>query len=473
MNAILTMSSFIFPLITFPYVSRILLPEGTGKVSFAASIVNYFLLLAQLGIPTYGIRTCAKIREDKDKLNKTIQEIFKISFIMCIFSYTIFLILLYCVPRLWQEKELMLVTSTSILFTTIGVEWVFKALEMYSYITWRSVAFKCIALAAMFLLIHGQEDYIIYGAVSIFASSASNILNFVYLHQLVDLKNHYKLELSNHIKPIFIFLCIQKLVKNILKVRFALVISMLGFMKTDMDVGYYNAAVKIKTILVSIVSSLGAVLLPRVTVYIENNDQQKFRNISVKAMQFVLLVAIPMMVYFILFAKPCVLLLSGTEYENAILPMQLMMPTLLCIGLTNIMGMQIMVPLGREIKVLVSVVIGAVVDLLLNIVLISRYSVAGAAIGTMVAEIAVLIYQYLSDNKLFYSLFCQLHIWKIVLSTIFASCVSSQFIKWEKNNITILIVSSICFVAVYLGSLIFLRETSIMELANMMKKKRY
>ena len=156
MNAILTMSSFIFPLITFPYVSRILLPEGTGKVSFAASIVNYFLLLAQLGIPTYGIRTCAKIREDKDKLNKTIQEIFKISFIMCIFSYTIFLILLYCVPRLWQEKELMLVTSTSILFTTIGVEWVFKALEMYSYITWRSVAFKCIALAAMFLLIHGQ-----------------------------------------------------------------------------------------------------------------------------------------------------------------------------------------------------------------------------------------------------------------------------------------------------------------------------
>ena len=248
---------------------------------------------------------------------------------------------------------------------------------------------------------------------------------------------------------------------------------MLGFMKTDMDVGYYNAAVKIKTILVSIVSSLGAVLLPRVTVYIENNDQQKFRNISVKAMQFVLLVAIPMMVYFILFAKPCVLLLSGTEYENAILPMQLMMPTLLCIGLTNIMGMQIMVPLGREIKVLVSVVIGAVVDLLLNIVLISRYSVAGAAIGTMVAEIAVLIYQYLSDNKLFYSLFCQLHIWKIVLSTIFASCVSSQFIKWEKNNITILIVSSICFVAVYLGSLIFLRETSIMELANMMKKKRY
>ena len=97
--------------------------------------------------------------------------------------------------------------------------------------------------------------------------------------------------------------------------------TMLGFMKTDMDVGYYNAAVKIKTILVSIVSSLGAVLLPRVTVYIENNDQQKFRNISVKAMQFVLFVAIPMMVYFILFAKPCVLLLSGTEYENAILPM--------------------------------------------------------------------------------------------------------------------------------------------------------
>ena len=145
MNVILTVSSFIFPLITFPYVSRILLPEGTGKVSFAASVVNYFLLLAQLGIPTYGIRACAKVRDNKEALNKTAQEIFVISIIMCIVSYVLFFIAVFSVPRLWQEKELMLVTSATILFTTIGVEWFFKAIELYSYITWRSITFKCIA----------------------------------------------------------------------------------------------------------------------------------------------------------------------------------------------------------------------------------------------------------------------------------------------------------------------------------------
>lgn len=206
MNVILTVSSFIFPLITFPYVSRILLPEGTGKVSFAASVVNYFLLLAQLGIPTYGIRACAKVRDNKEALNKTAQEIFVISIIMCIVSYVLFFIAVFSVPRLWQEKELMLVTSATILFTTIGVEWFFKAIELYSYITWRSITFKCIALGAMFLLVHEQQDYIKYGAVSIFASSASNILNFVYIQKFINLKKRCKLELRIHMKPILIFL---------------------------------------------------------------------------------------------------------------------------------------------------------------------------------------------------------------------------------------------------------------------------
>ena len=142
MNVILTMSSFIFPLITFPYISRILLPVGTGKVSFATSVVNYFLLIAQLGIPTYGIRACAKVRDDKERLSKTVQEILLINFIMCIIAYVLFFCVLFLMPRFQEEKKLLLITSASILFTTLGVEWLFKALEMYSYITWRSIFFK-------------------------------------------------------------------------------------------------------------------------------------------------------------------------------------------------------------------------------------------------------------------------------------------------------------------------------------------
>ena len=466
MNVILTVSSFIFPLITFPYVSRILLPEGTGKVSFAASVVNYFLLLAQLGIPTYGIRACAKVRDNKEALNKTVQEIFVISIIMCIVSYVLFFIAVFSVPRLWQEKELMLVTSASILFTTLGVEWFFKAIELYSYITWRSITFKCISLGAMFLLVHEQQDYIIYGAVSIFASSASNILNFVYIQKFINLKKRCKLELRIHMKPILVFFAMSCATTVYLNMD----TTMLGFIKTDTDVGYYNAAVKIKNMLVGIVTSLGAVLLPRVTVYLEKKEQKRFEDLSVKAIQFVLFSSIPMLVYFTLFAEPSMLLLSGKEYERAILPMQIMLPTLLFIGLTNIMGIQILVPMGKESKVLASVIAGAVVDLVLNMILIPRYSVSGAAIGTVTAEVIVFIYQYFSDRELFQRLFFKINPWKIILSTIASVCSSIWILKLNADLPIILIMSCVCFGGTYIMSLVILRERFILELFRMVKK---
>lgn len=466
MNVILTVSSFIFPLITFPYVSRILLPEGTGKVSFAASVVNYFLLLAQLGIPTYGIRACAKVRDNKEALNKTVQEIFVISIIMCIVSYVLFFIAVFSVPRLWQEKELMLVTSASILFTTLGVEWFFKAIELYSYITWRSITFKCISLGAMFLLVHEQQDYIIYGAVSIFASSASNILNFVYIQKFINLKKRCKLELRIHMKPILVFFAMSCATTVYLNMD----TTMLGFIKTDTDVGYYNAAVKIKNMLVGIVTSLGAVLLPRVTVYLEKKEQKRFEDLSVKAIQFVLFSSIPMLVYFTLFAEPSMLLLSGKEYERAILPMQIMLPTLLFIGLTNIMGIQILVPMGKESKVLASVIAGAVVDLVLNMILIPRYSVSGAAIGTVTAEVIVFIYQYFSDRELFQRLFFKINPWKIILSTIASVCSSIWILKLNADLPVVLIMSCICFGGTYIMSLVILRERFILELFRIIKK---
>lgn len=139
MNALLTMSSFIFPLITFPYVSRILLPLGTGKVNFATSVVNYFAMFAQLGIPTYGIRACAKVRDNKEKLSRTVHELLFINLFMCVLVYITFFIALFNVSRLEQDKTLYLVIGISIILNALGVEWLYKALEKYSYITVRSI----------------------------------------------------------------------------------------------------------------------------------------------------------------------------------------------------------------------------------------------------------------------------------------------------------------------------------------------
>ena len=366
MNVMLTMSSFIFPLITFPYVSRILLPIGTGKVSFATSIVTYFSMFAQLGIPTYGIRVCATVRDDRKKLSKVAQELLIINLVMCILSYAVLFIAIFTVPRLKEEKNLYIILSFTIILTSIGMEWLYKALEQYTYITMRSVFFKFVALVAMFLLVHKQEDYILYGGITIMAASASNVLNLVNVHKYIDLKPIGNYDFKRHIKPIVIFFamsCATTIYTNLDTV-------MLGFMATDADVGYYNAAVKIKSILVSVVTSLGAVLLPRASYYIQQGELKQFRRITSKALTFVFLIATPLMVYFIYFAKEGIYFLSGSAYESAVVPMQLIMPTLLLIGITNILGIQMLIPMGKEKVVLYSEIWGAVVDVIINAILI-------------------------------------------------------------------------------------------------------
>lgn len=188
MNFILTMSNFIFPLITFPYVSRVLLPVGTGKVAFATSIVSYFTMVGMLGIPTYGIRACAKVRDDKEKLSKTVQEIMVINTIAMTLSLVSYIIAIVSVPRMAHDSTLFMINIASLVFNLIGCEWLYTALEQYSYITIRSIVLKFVALILMFLMVHHKSDYVIYGAISILASVGSNLFNFLNLRRFLTLK---------------------------------------------------------------------------------------------------------------------------------------------------------------------------------------------------------------------------------------------------------------------------------------------
>lgn len=462
MNAILTMSQFIFPLITFPYVSRILLPVGTGKVSFATSVISYFALFARLGIPTYGIRACAKVRDDKEALSKTVQELFIINMVMSVIAYLELFAAIAFIPRLQQDRSLFLIISLTILFNAIGMEWLYKALEQYSYITIRSIIFKFVALLAMFALIHKQEDYVIYGGISILASSASNIFNFLHVHRYVSLRPVGGYDFKKHLKAVVIFFamaCATTIYTNLDNV-------MLGFMATDIDVGYYNAAVKIKTILVSIVTSLGTVLLPRASYYVENGMVKEFKRITSKALSFVFLVATPMMVYFIFFAKEGIYFLSGSAYGGSIVPMRIIMPTLLFVGITNILGIQILVPLGKEKIVLYSEITGAIVDVILNAILIPRFTSAGAAIGTLAAEFAVLIVQYVALRDEVTDTFKQIHYSRIVVALILGSAVSLWVKPLGLGNFLTLLISAVLFFGVYGLYLLVRKEAMIVEIWN-------
>lgn len=460
MNVILSMSAFIFPLITFPYVSRVLGPTGTGKVSFATSIVSYFALFAQLGIPTYGIRACAKVRDDKEKLTRTVQELLIINLVISIFVYIVYAIALFTVPKMRNDMPLFIVMSSTMFFNIIGVEWLYKGLEQYTYITVRSIIFKFIGLILMFILVRNKNDYVWYGFITIFAASASNIFNLVNLHNYVNLKPVGGYDFKRHLKAVMIFFamsCATTIYTNLDSI-------MIGFIKGYDENGYYYAAVRIKSILVSIVTSLGAVLLPRASYYLENNLREEFRNISKKAINFVFIIAVPMMLYFMIFAHESIYFLSGSSYHSSILPMQIIMPTLLFIGLTNIMGIQMLVPMGKEKCVLYSEIAGAIIDLILNAIFIPFMGAAGAAIGTLVAEAVVWIVQFIYLKNDVMNIFKSVRYGLIIVATVIASVISAftKMLGWKP--FFILVISAVLYFGIYLLILTIGKEPLVLEL---------
>lgn len=467
MNTILTMSAFVFPLISFPYVSRILLPEGTGKVSFATSLISYFVMFAQLGIPTYGVRACAKVRDDKHLLSKTAHELLIINVVMTVISYVALAGALIFVPRLREDRLLYIVVSLTIFFTTIGMEWLYKALEQYTYIALRSIIFKAVALLAMFLLVHEKKDYVIYGGISILASSASFVMNFFHARKYIFMRPMGGYDFRPHLKAVMVFFamsCASTIYTHLDTV-------MLGFMDTDTTVGYYNAAVRIKNILVSIVTSLGTVLLPRAAYYVEHKLWDQFRDISRKALNFTFVAATPMMLYFILFARDGIFLLSGEEYAGSILPMQLAMPTLLFIGISNILGIQILVPMGKETSVLWSIIAGAVVDLILNIALIPAFGASGAAAANMIAEGTVMVVQIVMLRKEVIPSLRKIQYWKVLAALTAGTAASFWVASLGLGSFLSLALSAVLFFAAYGATLLITKEQMVCEVLGQMLRK--
>ncbi|HAX52864.1 flippase [Muricomes intestini] len=469
MNFLLTVSQFLFPLITFPYVSRVLKPAGTGSVAFATSVITYFTMFAMLGVPTYGIRACARVRENKEELSKTVQELLIINVVMMLFCYVVFGVSLFSVDKFQENKMLLLISSTAMLLNVIGVSWLYSALEQYTYITTVAMVFKVISIALMFAFVHTKEDYIIYGGITVFANAGSYVLNFIRLRKFISLKLVGNYDFRRHIKPIFVFFAMS--VATTIYTNLDTV--MLGFMKTDTDVGYFNAAVKVKNVLVSLVTSLGTVLLPRLSFYIENGQTKEFRRMIAKAINFVLLISFPLTIYFTFYARESILLLSGHEFMGAVIPMCVVTPTIIMIGLSNVLGIQVLVPIGKENKVLFSVIIGAVVDLLLNLVYIPKYAATGAAIGTLAAEVVVLMIQIAYLKQMLWGMKGEIH-WKQIG---FAVLISTVVIWLVRRYVMInsvfftLVVSAIIYFGTYGAVLLAMKEPFVLDIVEPILRK--
>ena len=478
MNFIMSASSIVFPLITFPYISRVLMATGNGKVATASAVITYFNMFASLGIPTYGIRACAKVRDNKEKLSKTVQELLIINSVTMLLTLLVFIGTVILVPEFAAEKELYVINGIGMVLNMFAITWLYNALEQYAYITAVNMIVKVVSLVLMFLLVKQPEDYILYGAITVFASSASYVFNFVYATKFITLKKSGPYDFRVHMKPILRFFAMSAATS----VYTNLDVVMLRFMQGNSEVGYYNAAIKVKTILVTLITSLGTVLLPRLSYYVKKEKIDDFYRMIGKAVNFVVIAGLPMTIYFMLFAGESIQFLAGKGYEGAVLPMIILMPTVLLIGLSNITGIQILTPQNLEQQVLNSIICGAVVDFLLNLVLIPRMASSGAALATTIAELVVLIVECIYLKDIIKDILKAVSGMKVVLAMVFG-IVGGIVVKillnlsgtgWslEIQSFIMLAASACMFFGVYGVALLVMKEEFVWELLESVIRRK-
>lgn len=458
MNIILKISYVIFPLITFPYATRVLKATAYGRVNFAISVVSYFALVASLGIPAYGIRKCAEVRDNHEKLSRTVKELLIINSVSLVLTYIAFVICVFVTPKFREDSTLLFICSITIVLQTFGVDWFYEAIEQYDYITVRNIAFKIVSMIMLFLFVHSPRDYIAYCIVNIVGTVGSNILNILKLPKYVELKSDYKLNLKMHMAPIltlFFYYAATTIYTNLDTV-------MLGFMKTSSSVGYYNAAVKIKNLLVSLITAVGAVALPRISYYLSNNEHDKFRNVISTSFNYVLYISFPLAIFCTIKADSIILFLAGNGYTGAINAMRIITPSVLLIGFTSVTAYQMLIPLKRDFYTLFGAVAGALVDFGLNMIFIPKYGAAGASLGTLVAEFVVLLIHVFALRDMISSVFNFIEFVKILISTTVSSLIMLLLNHFVVTNSPFFdcLISGITFMAAYLTVCYFSNVTS-------------
>ena len=454
LNMTRTAMGLLFPLVTFPYASRVLQPVGLGKVNFANSIVSYFSMIAALGISTYGVREAAKRRNDKIALSKFVKEILVINMISTVAAYILLAFAIFFVPQFCEYRKLLIICSGTILFVTLGMDWLYTALEEFAYITVRSIVFQFISLLLLFVLVRSKDDYLKYAAIGVISSVGANICNFIHARKYILFGTIIKKEFTQHVKPIFTLFAMSVAVS----IYTALDTTMLGFIAGDEQVGFYTAATRINKIVISVITAASAVLLPRLSFYISQHNDEQFFELSEKALNLIILLSLPCAVGLSLVSHPVIFLLSGSRYAEAIPVMQIMNPIIVAISLSGLIGIQIFMPLGKERITLASVILGAMINFTLNMVLIPLYGAFGAGIATVCAECAVTIFQLVFARYFFEWKKIFLHFLQCTFScAVMAFCVFG--LMQIELNMIFQLVSSVCAGAViYIIVLIILRN---------------
>lgn len=382
-NTIKSVSSIIYPLITFPYISRILLEENVGKINFGNSIISYFSLIASLGVTTYAIRECSKVKDNKEQLEKTASEIYSLNIVSTLISYFVLSVLLIVARPLANYRALICVQSTVILFATLGADWINTTMEDFRYITLRTISMQVISLVLMFAFVRKPEDYIIYAVISVLATSGANLVNIFYRRRYFDLHFVTSMNVGKHLKPIMVLFSIS--ISQIIYTNSDKTI--LGLIKGDAEVGLYSTSVSIYNIVNSMVASIAWVVIPQLSDAFAKKDYDKINNKVKYALNFIVVLGLPCFCGLEVIARELIIAISGESFAAAAMSLRILGYALLCSFIGGWLGNITMIPAGKEKICLISSTIGASVNIVLNLFLIPIWGLNAAAATTVISEL--------------------------------------------------------------------------------------
>lgn len=468
LNLINTGTQMLFPLITFPYVCRVIEADGIGQINFFQSIISYISLFTCLGIPMYAIREIARDRSDVVQMNRTAMEILLLHSMLTLVGYAIVAILCLTVPQIQVNIPLFLILSLTIFFTAIGCEWFYQGIEDFKYITIRGLIIKTVSVVLLFIFVKSKTDLLYYGYYTVFGVLGGNIFNFFRLRKYIHRENiiFSELHIKRHIKPVLKVFSFSVVTSIYLQLNTVL----LGFLKNALAVGYFAAATKVMQMLLTMSACLGSVMMPRASHLIAENKEDEFNRLIQKSYDFTLAIALPMTIGLIFCAPSLITALCGVKFEHSILPSQIIAPIILMVAISNVFGIQVLFPKGKINIVTFCCGIGAVADLILNLCLIPFFSYIGTSIAYLGAEVATTVSMYFIGRR-----YIPIIYFKKSHLTYALGCIVMAFALYglsllQLPTFTILLLQGCCGVLAYFIILCICKDEMLVQILSKIKR---
>ena len=471
LNGLRSALNLIFPLITFPYVSRVLSVDGMGIYNFANTYVNYFVLIAGLGITTYAVREGAKYRDNKEKIGTFASEVFTINIVSTIVAYVLLLASLLVFKNLHNYVSTILVFSLQILFTTVGTEWIYTIYEDYSYITVRSIIFKILSIILLFIFVRTPNDYVWYAGITVFAGVGSNILNWIHAKSFINIRLVKKNNWQYHLKPILVIFA--STVATTIYVSSDTTI--LGLLKNDYAVGIYSVAVKIYGIAAGLIGGLLVVTVPRLAMLFGKKKFKEYNNVLSQVINMISVLVTPAAIGLIMLSKEVVLVIAGKKYLDSILSLQIITVAFIFSNFSTIFNQCVLIPAKRENASLRNNVITGVVNVVLNFLLIPLMSYDGTALSTVIAELMIMSLNIYSSWDIVKPILTSKEILRNLIDSLigcFGIIVVCLLLKAGISSMILrTILSVILSVGIYGAILIFLNNSVATEFLGKLKSR--